>query len=466
MAVVNPQTIKSRIKALPDDKKEAWHKLEEHPQKGEGCIYLRVFRLKDGFKKANFVLRYKIKGSAKKYPLGVFLSSGKGQSWSDVREKAEACRVFLRQGIDPNEHLKVHAEESVSENEAIPATLQTLVDLYLKELERKKAKDIESPTSTLKLHVTKAQPELAKKPAHEITPEDISHIIETMIKKGITTRSNRALSYLTTAFNLVIDARFTPTTKTLFAKHFEGVDFSLISSNPAEKVKANPEFEKAGTRALSPAELTQFITGVYPATGLSFADDNGLFRLHAVTFQAIRFLFAVGGDRMVQVLSTPWSQIDLKERFFELKDFKGRRSQARLHSVYLNDVAMDVLAKMKELAPPNKFEYPFPSVGHNQSFNMLHKNKHFRVSSINQAIKRFCMEYNMTLWKGCDIRRTCTTLMIGKCKIRETDVAIIQGHSLPNVSATQKRNYNRYAYWEEKKTALTRWSEFLKEQGF
>ena len=174
-------------------------------------------------------------------------------------------------------------------------------------------------------------------------------------------------------------------------------------------------------------------------------------RVGVIMVALIRFALATGGQRLKQILETPWERYDLESRSMEILDLKGKSSDKnRPHVVPLNDLAMSVLGGLKSVT--GDAVYPFAGGSHGTS-----QDKHIRPDSINLAISRYRDTCEGVDFKAADIRRTCKTIMARQGISKELRDRI-HNHSLNDVST---KHYDRHDYLEEKRAVMKQWNDIL-----
>ena len=281
--------------------------------------------------------------------------------------------------------------------------------------------------------VFKPYPNLKKKKASDITTQEIKGVLARMIENGITTQSNRVRSYLLAAFNHGMKQENNPRIYLEEATRFN------ISFNPVAAIPRQTDFEKTGENVLSENEIKD-LWHQLPRTN----------RVGFVISALIQFALATGGQRLKQILNTPWESYNLEEKTMVIMDSKGKGDQIRPHVVPLNDLALSILNELKPIT--GKSLFPFAGGSHGSS-----KEKHIRPDSIPLAISRYRDEHKEVDFKAADIRRTCKTLMarhgINK-EIRDR----IHNHSLNDIST---KHYDRHDYLEEKRIAMKQWNDIL-----
>lgn len=164
--------------------------------------------------------------------------------------------------------------------------------------------------------------------------------------------------------------------------------------------------------------------------------------LHPKTTAAIRLLFALGGQRVEEVLGLHADDVDMQNRLVTLRDTKNGST----HVVPFGDVAAPIL--QERLAADTS----------GLLFDKVRGSGEMGYHTISKAISRTCQRADMQPFVPRDIRRTVKTLM-GYAGISKENRDRFQNHALTDVSS---KHYDRYDYLAEKRQVMAVWDEFLK----
>lgn len=188
-------------------------------------------------------------------------------------------------------------------------TFQAMLDAYVEHLHKRGQRSAVDAANIFKNHVVDAFPQLAEKPAADITIDDIVDIQRRLIDKGKGRTANKARAYLRAAFQTAIDARVDAALpRTL-------VGFK-IQANPAAATKRKADADKADKRPLSLREMRTYWRLIRDRQGL----PGAALRLHLLS----------GGQRIEQLLRLKCAEI--RDDAFVLYDIKGRPGKgARPH---------------------------------------------------------------------------------------------------------------------------------------
>jgi len=361
-----------------------------------------------------------------------------GFSLEEARGKAQELSKVYRDQKDVKGFLEGQAQaqnEAKQQREAKKAlgTFGLLVESYVNEMKSAGKPSAYEVEKSIQRSVFKPYPKLEKVKANEVTTQDIKGVLARMIDDGITTQTNRVRSYLLAAFNHGMKQENNPRIYLEEATRFN------IAVNPVAAIPRQADFEKAGDNVITEAEIM----------GL-WHDLPKTERVGFVMSSLVRFTLAVGGQRIKQVLSTPWDRYDLEERTMEIFDSKGKGGQVRAHVVPLNDLAISILEELKPIT--GSAVYPFAGGSHGSS-----KDKHIRPDSIPLAFSRYRDDHKGVNIKAADIRRTCKTIM-ARHGIRKELRDRIHNHSLNDVAT---KHYDRHDYLGEKRAVLEQWNGIL-----
>jgi len=214
------------------------------------------------------------------------------------------------------------------------------------------------------------------------------------------------------------------------------IERDIIPHSPCVMVKAVAK-ENRRDRCLSETEIkTLWLALDHPQqTG---SDD---IKMSEATKLALK-LQLVKGQRKGEIVRIEWSDIQIGERWWTIPAIKAKNGV--LTRVYLSDLAMTLLARVKELSGTPKWAFPAPN-----------SNTHITPDSISRAINRSTFE-ELEHFTPHDLRRSAATHMCGM-GIPRLVVSKILNHVDNSITAI----YDRHSYDTEKKNALEAWSKKL-----
>jgi len=305
-------------------------------------------------------------------------------------------------------------------------TLQQLFEAYRDKMRSEDRSSAEGVYKNLERYVTRRYPHLAARKANLITADDITDILHSMYKRGITTTVNRTRGDLHAAFNvgLTYDNDITK-------EREDNLSFG-IKTNPVSKIKSLKKFERALSRHLNDSELrivwescTKYMNPVYAS----------LLKVMVCT-----------GFHPAELMRLKIQDVDVNERAIYM--LKTKTSNPNL--IPLNRFAwVEIQARIRESGTGGLL---FPSRVSNPKSDIYK-----RVSVLSNQVADMRPHLPIEAFTPRDIRRTVKTLM-GKAGISKEIRDRIQNHATHDVSS---KHYDRYDYWPEKTKAMKTWERWL-----
>ncbi len=305
------------------------------------------------------------------------------------------------------------------EQEAAEQTLQALCLDYLQYLQDIGRPAYKDAGSILRLHVMEAFPEMANKPAREVTKDDVAQMMRRLIKRGNGRTANKLRSYLRSAYSVAAAA----TSKPNIPEHFNRFK---IEHNPAGETFPDESANRSDKNPLMTDEMFLYWDLISKAVGLKGA----VLRLHVLT----------GGQRISQLVRLRVE--DVHQDFIKIYDGKGRPGKpARIHIVPLIPAARKELELIGGTG-----RYAISSDGgetpiHNTTMS------HWANEVVGDRIKDFQLKR---------IRSGIETLL-ARHVTREIR-GRLQSHG---ISGVQDRHYDAYDYFDEKYEALSKMFDML-----
>ena len=332
------------------------------------------------------------------------------------QHQSNGARKFLGIGKYPEVSLaearaKLRLARKIGDAPVGESTVKDLIDVYVARLEASGRRSADEIRRNLEKH---AAPLIGRKPASQVTPEDIRQILYVLISDGHAVQANRVRSMLHAMFQAGMyhdnDPKSLSTT----------VRFNLVT-NPVEAVPKDASVERALDRALTWDELALLWEG----KGLRYRN-------------VFRMILASGGQRPVEITGARWSEIEGTNWVIP----GSRTKNGRDHVIPITSVLQDILNEMA-----NDSEWMFPG----------QKDGPISRELPSRAAKEFCDNTGMPVWTPRDLRRTVKTRM-GELGISKFTRDVLQNHSRDDVSS---RHYDRYTYAREKREALEAWCALL-----
>ena len=353
----------------------------------------------------SFALRYWYDEESKQYTIGKY------EDWTlaDARKKARELKQLVNDGIDP-----IKQKEERKKTEA-PKTFKELAEefkaVHMKPL-RQSTKD-----EYTRIIDNELVPALGKYPAKDI---DRGQIISLLDKKGITdgkaTMANRLRARLHSIFEF-------------------GIHRTIVKKNPVTGVKPYPEGEIKRERYYSEKELRH----LWKAFEQVNQPAQSVFKMLLLT-----------GQRKTETMKVRWKDLNSDVWTIPANLAKGKRS----HDVPLPDMAMEIIETMKLINSDKAHVFSSPVLEDNA------------IQEIKRSIKKvreyteddFCVKD----FRLHDLRRTAATYM-AKLNTDRTVLGKILNHKGLSGDGQVTAIYDRHSYMKEKRQALQRWANHLKQ---
>jgi integrase len=362
-------------------------------------------------------LKYRINGNEKRLSLGTYpevpLASCKNQL-SDVvitgaREKREAARQLLAEGIDPSEHRKAmhSAKEELTENSFEAITREWLVKFSA----RLKPSSIERK---LKIFENDVFPWIGTKPITALTAPEVLSVLRRIEDRGAGEIAARAKMYCGQAFRYAVAT-------------------GRAGRDPTQDLRD----------ALAPR-----ITGHHAALtepkavgGLLRAIDA--YEGYFVTRCALR-LSPLVFVRPGELRNAEWSEIDFKQAQWTIPAERMKMKQA--HIVPLSKQSLAIL---EELHPKTKYSrYVFPSA--------RSARRPMSEVAILAALRR--MGYAKDEMSAHGFRAMARTLLDEVLGFRPDYIEHQLAHAVRDPNG---RAYNRTTHLPERRKMMQKWADFL-----
>ena len=347
-------------------------------------------------------------------------------AYADARRTRETGRDPQQVRADglAQEATERQAAEERAKQAAMQGSIRQLFDAYTDDLRAANKRSWAEVNRALAANVYPVLPESTK--AKSVEPQAIRAVLAEMMERGAMIAANRVRAYLSAAFAFGMQWDNDP------KRHFETLRFG-ITANPVRDVPKPEKSEKPRDRALSEAEIKQLWESL----------DYAIF--HPKTVAVIRLLFALGGQRVEEVLGINAKDVDMQSRIITLRNTKNGST----HVVPFGDIAASILQERLNQTCANDGAL-FGAIRGNAGALIEH-------TTISHAIKKLCPRIEIEAFQPKDIRRTVKTLM-GFCGIRKEDRDRFQNHALTDVSS---RHYDRYDYLAEKRQVMAVWDAYL-----
>lgn len=258
-----------------------------------------------------------------------------------ARDAARKIRAQVDAGHDPAAEKQAKRAATAAKQARADVTLGGLLTAYADALQAAKKPSAAGVRRELLTNVSTAHPRLWKMPAEDVTLEDLASILHSLTKAKKWRQAEKVRSYLRAAYTAAAASRGNAGTSGLFAPYRNlpnlGRDLATIE-RPRMADEAEPE---AAKRALTEAELQAYW--------------KRLQALPAPAGPLLRFHLLTGAQRCAQLARLTGRHVDKAAATVTLMDVKGRRKQARPHTVPLLPEAVESLYAMAGKAGPYVF---------------------------------------------------------------------------------------------------------------
>lgn len=248
---------------------------------------------------------------------------------------------------------------------------------------------------------------LHDKPIDEIKRGDVVKVLDDMLAAGMGTGTNRALAAIKKLFSWCVDR-------------------GTLDANPVAALKA-PAKEVSRDRVLSNSEIV--------ACWLA-AEGEGF------PFEPFAKLVILTGQRRGEVAGMQWSELDLTNATWTIP--AKRAKNATQHVVPLARLALSILKSLPRFAGS---DFVFTTTGATP------------ISGFGRLKARLEKASGADDWRMHDIRRTVATNM-AMMGVQPHVIEAVLNHKSGIVSGVAAV-YNRHAYTQEKREALTKWADHV-----
>lgn len=325
-------------------------------------------------------------------------------SLADARKKALEYRALIKDNIDPQKIREANKKEA----ERKPLTVRELAA----EFEAGHFDKLE--TSTRKVYKSTIQRGIVDaigfKTIEDLTRRELKRFLKTFADKGQTTHGNRVHAVLSKMLNFAVDEE-------------------IIEANPIAGLNKLSS-EDSRKRIYSDEE----IRALWGAIEMEDAPAQGMLKMLLLT-----------GQRRGEVAGMEWEHIDESKRvwFIPAENTKNGKEQA----VPLCPDAWAIIEKMHGFNPGNKYV-----------FNSAHK-ADTQIGAFTRLSNRIRRNSGVNDFRIHDFRRTVASHLAEIGTPRHVLKKVLN-HATGTASDITNV-YDRYEYLNEKRAALTLWSEAL-----
>lgn len=167
-----------------------------------------------------------------------------------------------------------------------------------------------------------------------------------------------------------------------------------------------------------------------------------------IHLSAIKLIILFCGLRSSEVTQMPRAELDIKHRVWNLPPTRSKNG--KWHAIPLTDWTLEIIERLMAVNPRKSYLFP----------NGTGADRPEHSTSLGHAVVRLVSDLEMENWTPHDLRRTCKT-WAGQAGLSKEIRDRLQNHSLSDVSS---KHYDRYLYLDEKREALLKWEEFLRDR--
>jgi integrase len=265
--------------------------------------------------------------------------------------------------------------------------------------------------------------ELGRLKARDVTRRQLIAFLDGIVARGAPITANRVYSLLVQMFKWAV------------AK-------DLVPASPMAGVERPGGDEKPRRRILTGGEIKTFWAKLDTA---EMAEPTRL---------ALKLLLATG-QRRGELTFAKWQHFDLEAKLWTipvelLKSSHARREVAEPHAVPLSPLAIELLGELKDLSGSNPFLLP--------AHADKRKKRSYSESVLSRAVRQNAKHFGIPHFTPHDLRRTAASFMT-KLKVPRLHVEKVLNHATGDIAEV----YDRHDYLPEKRAALERWGEHLRE---
>lgn len=265
--------------------------------------------------------------------------------------------------------------------------------------------------------------EFGPRKARDLARRDLVAFLEGVVDRGAPVTANRVHALLVQMFNWAA------------AK-------DLLIASPMAGVERPGGEEKPRRRVLTASEIKTIWTK------LDSADMANPTRI------ALKLLL-VTAQRRGELTFAKWSHFDLDSRVWTipielLKSSHARRAEPAPHVVPLSPLALELLAELHKLTGESTHVLPARAD--------KRKDRSYSERVLSRAVRENAKHFGIEHFTPHDLRRTAASFMT-KLRVPRLHVEKVLNHSTGDIAEV----YDRHDYLPEKRAALDKWGEHLKE---
>lgn len=369
-------------------------------------------------------LKYRIAGKEKRISLGTYPETGLRQA----REKAEAARAMLAEGLDPSEQRKADKARlavQVAATERADAGLpaedsfeHVAREWFATRREEWAPSYGDKIMRRLEVDVF---PWVGAEPIESIKPPQLLAVLRRIESRGVVETAHRALENCSQVFRY-------------------GVATGRIQSNPARDLKdaLRKPMVKHFPAITDPARLGQLLRAI--------DSYKGTYVVRTALYLLPRVLLRPG-----ELRNATWAEFDLDRAVWTVPAERMKREKAGklFGKPHVVPLAKQVVAALRELhgltgASPYAFR------------GERHHDRPMSDAAINAALR--AMGFSADEVTGHGFRATARTMLAERLCVSETVIEAQLAHS---VKDSLGRAYNRTEFHTERTKMMQKWSDYL-----
>ena len=335
---------------------------------------------------------------------------------AEARRTVKELRARVALGFDPATEKQARKAEGKARAEALRniRTVGQLVDEFFGRYVDGKLKRPEMIRQRLDLHIKRSA--IGALPVDQVKPLHIDELLTGIVDTGKLRLANDILRWMKRIFDF-------------------GVTRHYLENNPAAAFRTSDAGgkEKSRERALSLAEIGVLFGAMKDSA--SFSRENEL---------AVRLLLVLGVRKM-ELLAAPWSEFDLEGAVWQLPAVRAKNEKDI--RIPLPVIAVEMLRELHILACGSGFVFPRRS-------GLAGRDKPMAASTLNIALDGLL--HGLEPFTIHDFRRTVRT-QLAALNIPPHICERCLNHKIPGVAGV----YDRFDYFEERKTALNAWAAVI-----
>lgn len=388
---------------------------------------------RDGYSAPVWRLRYRIGGKRRRdgeqgqtgTARVIVLGSYRDLSLANARAEAKQLRADVTKGIDVAGEKRERAQQAVAKIEAARNlyTVGRLADEYF---ERHIVGRWKHPNIVRSRIEKRIKPAIGKLAVHDVKPLHIDKMLREIVADGAPTIANDVLRWTRRMFN-------------------HAAKLGLVNGNPASYFTLSDAGgkEEARERALSRDELVKLFEAMRKTPGLSIEN--------VLTFKLLLMLAV----RKSELTNAKVAEFDLDKATWALPADRTKTEAAT--DIPLPPAVVELLRELIRLGEGSDYLLPARKA-QDRMLPHIHENTlNVALSKVQRqmGIKLDDMERRFTIH---DFRRTART-QLSKLEIPPHIAERCLNHKIRGVEGV----YDRHAYFDERRDALTKWSAVVLE---